>query len=130
MVIQFFRGGRTYKGAKSAIAYLLNNRVKNGTAKVVSGAPDLTLKIIKNVKNKWKFSSGVISFEEMIDNKNVIDDVIDEFERTFFPGFDKDEYNILWVLHTDKNRTELHFIAPRIHLPSWKSYNLFWHKRI
>jgi hypothetical protein len=132
MIVKFFKGGRTAGGAKSAVNYLLNERTATGEAELVRGDPDLTLKIIKEIDNKWKFSSGVISFSEAENFKlddEKLEKIMDEFERTFFPGMEKDEYNILWVKHTDKGRTELHFIAPRIHLPTWKAYNPYLHKK-
>ena len=46
MIVKFFKGGRTLKGAKSAVGYLLNKRVEEGTAKVIKGEPNLTLQII------------------------------------------------------------------------------------
>ena len=128
MLVKFFKGGRTYKGAKSAVDYLLNERLEQGTAQVIKGDPNLTLKIISQIKNKWKFSSGVISFEEKI-NSSLLPQIIEEFERTFFAGMDKDQYNILWIKHEDKGRTELHFIIPKIELKTWKAFNPYLHKK-
>lgn len=128
MICKFFRGGRTYSGAKSAVAYLLNERVEQGQAKVIQGNPDITLNIIKHIKNKWKFSSGVMSFEELLDDKTK-KEIIEEFKKTFFAGLDEEQYNLLIVEHTDKGRTELHFIIPRIELTTGKAFNSFWHKR-
>ncbi len=128
MLVKFFKGGRTKQGAKSAINYLLNERVDEGTAQVVKGDPNVTLGIISQIKNKWKFTSGVISFEEKI-NSSLLPDIVKEFERTFFAGMDKDQYNILWVKHEDKGRTELHFIIPKIELRTWKAFNPYFHKK-
>ena len=128
MICKFFRGGRTYKGAKSAIQYLLDKRVSNGTAKVLLGNPDTTLKIIKQIKNKWKFSSGVMSFEETL-NDTQKQQVIEEFKKTFFCGLDEEQYNLLIVEHTDKGRTELHFLMPRVELTTFKSFNPYWHMK-
>lgn len=130
MVVQFFKGGRTYKGAKSAIAYLLNERVEQGTAKVYQGNPDLTLKIISQNKRKWKFTSGVISFEEPLDKiEKHLPKIKEQFEKTFFPGLSKDQYNILYVLHVDKGRAELHFIVPRTELTTSKDLSIYTHKK-
>jgi len=129
MIVKFFKGGRTFNGAKSAFKYLLNERAEQGTAKVYKGDPDLTLKIIKNIKNKWKFTSGVISFEENITDENILNEIIKEFEKTFFAGLNEDQYNISYILHTDKNRTELHFLAPRLELTSQKAYNPYYVKK-
>ena len=128
MICKFFRGGRTYKGAKSAIQYLLDERVSNGTAKVLLGNPNTTLKIIKQIKNRWKFSSGVMSFEEILTNKEK-QQVIEEFKKTFFCGLTEEQYNLLIVEHTDKGRTELHFLMPRVELTTFKSFNPYWHKK-
>jgi hypothetical protein len=131
MVVQFFKGGRTYKGAKSAVDYLLNNeRVSNGTAKVFKGNSDLTLKIISNNNRVWKFTSGVISFEENYEQvKDKLDDIIKEFEKTFFPGLTKEQYNTFYVLHTDKGRAELHFIIPRTELTTGKDLSIYTHTK-
>ena len=130
MVVQFFKGGRTKQGAKSAVGYLLNQRMEQGTAKVYQGNPDLTLKIISQINRKWKFTSGVISFEEPYDKvKDILPKIKEEFEKTFFPGLSKDQYNILYVLHTDKGRAELHFIVPRIELTTGKDLAIYTHKK-
>lgn len=130
MVVQFFKGGRTLKGAKSAIGYLLNERVKQGTARVYEGNPELTLKIISQIQRKWKFTSGVISFEESYEEiKKILPFIVEEFERTFFAGLNKDQYNILYVLHTDKGRAELHFIVPRTELTTGKDLAIYTHKK-
>lgn len=128
--MQFFKGGRTYQGAKSAVKYLLNERVKEGTAKVYEGNPELTLKLIKSINRKWKFTSGVISFEEPLDKiEKHLPKIKEQFEKTFFAGLEKDQYNILYVLHTDKGRAELHFIVPRIELTTGKDLSIYTHKK-
>jgi len=130
MVVQFFKGGRTKQGAKSAVDYLLNERLEQGTAKVYEGNPDLTLKIINSTNRKWKFTSGVISFEEPYEKiKKVLPFIKERFEETFFAGLEKDQYNILYVLHTDKGRAELHFIVPRMELTTGKDLAIYTHKK-
>ena len=103
MLAKIFKGGLTYEGAVIMIAYLLNERVKRGLAKVVKGDSELTLRIIfqASKKFKWSWISGVLSFSEML-SKDVINSIIKDFERTFFCGMDQSQYNILWVLHIDK----------------------------
>ena len=130
MLAKIFKGGLTYEGAVIMIAYLLNERVKRGLAKVVKGDSELTLRIIfqASKKFKWSWISGVLSFSEML-SKDVINSIIKDFERTFFCGMDQSQYNILWVLHIDKGRTELHFIAPRMELRTRKSFNPYYVKR-
>jgi hypothetical protein len=130
MVVQFFKGGRTYQGAKSAVKYLLNERVKEGTAKVYEGNPELTLKLIKSINRKWKFTSGVISFEENYDQvAENLEFIKSKFEEVFFASMKKEQYNILYVLHTDKGRAELHFIVPRVELTTGKDLSVYTHKK-
>ncbi len=127
MLAKIFRGGLTYQGAVTVILYLLNDRVKIGLAKVIKGDSELTLKIIfqASKKFKWSWFSGVLSFSEML-SRDMINSIIKDFERTFYCGMHPDQYNILWVLHTDKGRTELHFIGPRLELWNRKHYNPYF----
>jgi len=130
MIAKFFRGGRTYKGAQNAIRYLLDpERVKNGTARLIKGDPATALNIIRGIGNKWKFTSGVLSFSELLqgpDADRIKKEIIEDFERVFFPGLQAHEYDIMWVEHTDKGRTELHFLIPRLHLTTGKAYNPYF----
>ena len=130
MLAKIFKGGLTYRGAVTVILYLLNERVRSGLSKVVKGNSKLTLMIISQAskKFKWSWISGVLSFSEIL-SRDVINGIIKDFERTFFCGMDPGQYNILWVLHTDKGRTELHFIAPRMELRTRKHFNPYYVKR-
>ena len=131
MIVKTFKGGRTFGGAKATIQYLLNERTKEGTARLIKGDTDLTESLIKvaSRKQKWSWSSGVLSFSELIENKEEISEIIEEFEKTFFCGMKQENYNTLWVLHEDKGRTELHYICPRMELETGLSYNPYFHKR-
>jgi hypothetical protein len=130
MIVKFFRGGRTRAGARSAVNYLLNERVQEGTARVYKGDPNLTLKIINSIQRKWKFTSGVISFEEPYKQiSSLLPEIVKEFERTFFAGLNEDQYNVLYVLHTDKGRTELHFLIPRAELTTGKDLAVYTHAK-
>jgi len=131
MIAKTFKGGKTSTGARATIEYLLNDRVSQGTSKLLFGDTDITLKLISQAekKQKWSWSSGVLSFEELIKDRDTLDNIINDFEKTFFAGLEKEQYNILWVLHEDKGRTELHYIAPRIELRTGLSYNPYFVKR-
>lgn len=128
MICKFFNTGKSKSSASKQINYLINERVENGTAKVVVGNTDLTLKIINEIDNVWKFNAGVMSFEEHINTKQR-DEIIAKFRETFFPGLKENQYNLLIVEHKDKDRSELHFVIPRIELTTQKAYNAFFHTR-
>ena len=48
MINKTFRGGRSYKGAKATIEYLLNERVEEGNSRVLRGDSELTHSVIYN----------------------------------------------------------------------------------
>ena len=75
MINKTFRGGRSYVGAKATIEYLLNERVEEGTARVLRGDSELTLSFIKYIsrKNRWSWSSGVLTFSETVDDKTKLE---------------------------------------------------------
>lgn len=125
MIIKYFRGGKSKSGA---VEYLLNERVEQGTARVLRGNSEITKQLIKENTNKLKYRSGCLSFEESFMIERDKKEIMDLFEQSTFAGLDKDQYNILWVEHTDKNRIELNFVIPRLELTSMKAYNPHWHK--
>ena len=79
-------------------------------------------------KNRWSWSSGVLTFSETLDDKTKLE-IIDEWRETFFCGFLASQYNDLWINHEDKNRTELHYIMPRLELSSGLAFNPYFVKR-
>ncbi len=51
-----------------------------------------------------------------------------DFEKTLCHGLNENQYNILWVEHTDKGRLELNFVIPKIELTTQKAFNPYFHK--
>ena len=125
MLVKFFRHGTNTKGS---IEYLLNNREELGTATTLRGNPTLTKNIIKNIKQKNKYKSGCLSFEEKDISSQQKQDIMNSFEDMLLAGFDKEQYNILWVEHIDKGRLELNFVIPRIDLTTSKAFNPYYAK--
>ena len=126
MMNKTFSGGRTLRGAKATIAYLLNERTDTGEAVVIEGNPDMTLKFISDAsKNKWCWSSGVLTFEESLDD-DILKEIIEDFKRMTFPGLEPEQYDCLIVKHEDKGRSELHYIIPRIELTTGKAFNPYF----
>ena len=129
MINKTFKGGRTHQGAKGTIAYLLNFRVEEGTSKILEGSPKLTENIIELASQKfqWSWSSGVLSFEETLTEEQKMK-IIQEHKKVFGAGLEEN-LNFLYINHEDKNRTEIHYIIPRIELSSGKSFNPYWVKK-
>lgn len=124
MIWKTFRGGLTFRGAVSTIDYLLNERVDSGEAIIIDGSKQITQALIKEAskKFKWSWSSGVLSFSETISEEEA-KEIIRLHKEVTFAGMKHDQYNILYVLHVDKGRSEIHYIAPRMELSSGKSLN-------
>jgi hypothetical protein len=127
MICKFFSTKKG--GGNSSIDYLLNERVEAGTAKVLKGNEKLTRKIISQIKNKHKTTVGVLSFEESFVSERVKKELMESLENTLFQGMKSDDYNILWVEHTDKGRLELNFVIPKIHLSTGKQLQPYYHKQ-
>lgn len=126
MIAKYFKGGKSKSGA---VEYLLNEREQEGTARTLRGNPELTKQLIKENTNKLKYRSGCLAFEESNITEKQKAEIMDLFEKNTFAGLDKEQYNILWVEHTDKGRLELNFVIPRLELTSGKAFNPHWHEQ-
>ncbi len=130
MLNKTFSGGLTYQGAVNTFIYLLNERVSLGTARLLDGDVEITKELIQLACSKFKsgWSSGVLSFEETISEDTMME-IIAEHKRMTFCGMSEDQYNGAYILHTDKNRTEIHYIFPKIELTTGKMLNPYYVKR-
>lgn len=129
MIVKFFRRG---KGAGAGpINYLLGSSKPREGAKVLYGDPKLTEQLINATPYEQKYKSGVLSFTE--DAEQFSDeqkkDIMQRFEDTLFIGLEPDQYDILWVEHSDKDgRLELNFVIPCQELRSGKRLQPFYAK--
>ena len=145
MLIKFFRHG---KGSGAGpLNYLLGSDRQRADAKVLYGDPVMTEQLINATPFKQKYKSGVLSFTERADtftDKQKMD-IMQRFEKTLFAGLEPDQYDILWIEHSDKNkdletndngkaiegneksgRLELNFVIPCQELRSGKSLQPFF----
>lgn len=125
MICKFFK--TQTGGGVSAINYLLDKRVNQGTAKVLQGDEFLTRELIKSMTQKHKTCVGVLSFEEKNISEELKKEIMESFENALLTPEMKGRYNILWVEHTDKGRLELNFVIPKIDLESKKAFNPYYH---
>ena len=145
MLVKFFRHGSGL-GA-GPLNYLLGSSRDRTDAKVLYGDPMMTEQLINATPFKQKYKSGVLSFTERADqftDKQKID-IMQRFEKTLFAGLEPDQYDILWIEHSDKNqkpdtneygqmiegnrksgRLELNFVIPCQELRSGKSLQPFF----
>ncbi|MBU0517286.1 MAG: relaxase/mobilization nuclease domain-containing protein [Proteobacteria bacterium] len=110
---------------RKAVNYLVNKKDRGVEAEVLRGDPGQTIDLIESLEFKHTYTFGVCSFEPGREVSPEIErDVMDRFENAAFAGLDKDQYNILWVKHTDKAHHELHFIVPRVELSTGRAFNI------
>ena len=127
MIVKIFsnKGGGS---AKASIDYLRGKQQNRIGATVLRGDPDLSLSIAESLEFKNKYTVGCLSFEERsIDPKAKIE-IMDKFEKTMFAGIEKDQYNITWIEHTDKDRVELNFFIPNVELRTNKRLQPYYDK--
>lgn len=125
MICKFFKTRKG--GGVSSVDYMLNERVDQGTARILKGDEFLTRELIKTMTQKHKTCVGVLSFEEKNIDENAKKEIMESFENALLTPEMKGRYNILWIEHTDKGRLELNFIIPKIDLESKKAFNPYYH---
>ena len=127
MLVKFFENEKG--GGVGSVYYLLNDRVQEGTARLLRGDKWLTLSLINAIEFKHKVTFGSLNFTEKNLPNNIKTDIMDRFEKMLLAGLERDKnYNILWVEHTDKENLELNFVIPKIELQSLKSLQPYYHK--
>lgn len=145
MLVKFFSRGSG--GGDSPVDYLLGKDRERDGASILRGNAEITKELINSTDYARRYTSGVLSFEEAPDavTDKTKAQIMDIFEKTIFSGLESDQYNILWVEHTDKDltdkndnamkdregnavkRLELNFLIPNQELRSGKRLQPFFH---
>jgi hypothetical protein len=128
----FARGG----GRASGIDYLLaerdaNKKLRTPPAELLRGDPELIKQVIANLNFSRNYTSGVLSFTETVTEltRDNLQQIIDEFEEMVKAGFDDPgRIDMLWVLHQDKDRAELHWVVANVDLETSKRFQPYYHK--
>lgn len=131
MLFKFFRHG---KKVDNAISYLLgdsksprqHSRLIEGDIEELKSACAIAETLFKR-----SYTSGVLSFS-YDDTKKITEqqkqEIIASFEDALLPGLTKDDdYKIIWVEHTDKQRLELNFVVANVHVPTRKRLQVYYH---
>ncbi len=128
MLVKFWGINQGGGDGDGSVNYLLNERVKQGTAKVLKGDANLTKSLLLSLTQKHKACVGCLSFEEPNINESLKYELMESFENALLTQEMQGRYNILWVEHTDKGRLELNFVIPKIDLERQKAFNPYYHK--
>ncbi len=128
MLVKFWGTNQGGGDGDGSVNYLLNERVKQGTAKVLKGDANLTKSLLLSLTQKHKACVGCLSFEESNIDESLKYELMESFENALLTQEMQGCYNILWVEHTDKGRLELNFVIPKIELGRQKAFNPYYHK--
>ncbi len=128
MLVKFWGINQGGGDGDGSVNYLLNERVEQGTAKVLKGDANLTKSLLLSLTQKHKACVGCLSFEESNINESLKYELMESFENALLTESMQNRYNILWVEHTDKGRLELNFVIPKIDLERRKAFNPYYHK--
>ncbi|GAA9236903.1 hypothetical protein HpHA216_14440 [Helicobacter pylori] len=128
MLVKFWGINQGGGDGDGSVNYLLNERVEQGTAKVLKGDANLTKSLLLSFTQKHKACVGCLSFEESNIDESLKYELMESFENALLTQEMQGRYNILWVEHTDKGRLELNFVIPKIDLIIQKAFNPYYHK--
>ncbi len=128
MLVKFWGTNQGGGDGDGSVNYLLNERVEQGTAKVLKGDANLTKSLLLSLTQKHKACVGCLSFEESNIDESLKYELMESFENALLTESMQNRYNILWVEHTDKGRLELNFVIPKIDLEKQKAFNPYYHK--
>ena len=149
MIVKFFTHG---KGpASGALNYFLKEKAERPSdeanqkrlpleprkhARVLSGDPVVTEQLINATPYQQKYKSGVLSFEKRADELTEQQkfEIMQKSEDTLFCGLERDQFDILWIEHADKDidkdnpvgRLELNFLIAGQELRSGKRLQPFY----
>ncbi|MGV8890086.1 MAG: hypothetical protein ACOH2P_19045 [Pseudomonas sp.] len=127
-------------GQRGAVDYLIADRYEDKETKiwyerdpvpvVLEGDHKAFIQACDGIKFKNKYTSGVLSFSpaetKMINaTPGLKDEIFEDFKKFAFAGIPEDCRNILAVQHTHTRRLEIHYLIPRVHLETGKSWNPF-----
>lgn len=118
MLVKF--NARGAGDGRGPINYLLGKNRDREKAVVLRGNVEQTKQLIDSLSFTRNYTSGTLSFSEEDIAEHQKKEIMDDFERTIFAGFDSNQYDILWIEHRDKDRLELNFLIPNVELKSGK----------
>jgi Relaxase/Mobilisation nuclease domain len=122
-------------GKAAGTDYLMSEKDAQGKernipAEVLRGDPRITKQIISRLNFAQNYKSGVLSFTETVDEigRDKLGEIMDSFEDMVKAGFEDDpgRIDVLWVLHQDKGRAELHWVIPNVDLETGKRFQPYF----
>ena len=126
MLVKFFNRGKG--GGSGPVDYLLGKDRNRENAQTLRGNPDQVKELIDGLSFARNYTSGCLSFAEKDIPEHQKQQLMDSFQDTLMAGLDRNQYDILWVEHKDKNRLELNFLIPNVELSTNKRLQPYYDK--
>jgi hypothetical protein len=95
---------------------------------VLRGDVQQTRELIDSLSFSRNYTSGTLSFKENNISDEQKNKIMDEYQRMLLAGLDRDQYDILWIEHRDKDRLELNFLIPNVELGTGKRLQPYYDK--
>ncbi|EGR0027837.1 relaxase/mobilization nuclease domain-containing protein [Vibrio alginolyticus] len=111
MLVKFFKT-KPNSNPLGGLNYLLHEN-RNATPEVLSGNVEVTKQLLLQNTFTRAYTSGCLSFAEKsidVDSKTQYE-LMESFEKTLLAGLEPEQYDCVWIRHTDKKdgRLELNF---------------------
>lgn len=111
MLVKFFKT-EAHGNPLGGLNYMLHDN-RSASPEVLIGNPDVTRELLLQNEFTRAYTSGVLSFEEKatdVDFETQMN-LCKSFEKTLLAGLEEDQYDCVWIRHTDKKdgRLELNF---------------------
>lgn len=127
MIISFFKSGTS--DSRSPVNYVMGkldhlNNERSVKPKEIGGSIEEFAAAVDFNHNKWKYTSGVISFRDKENPTDAQKEIIlKAFKRVYFAGLDPENIPHVFVEHRDKGNLEIHFLVSRM-TTDGKSFNM------
>ncbi|RVZ48612.1 molybdopterin-guanine dinucleotide biosynthesis protein MobA, partial [Helicobacter pylori] len=93
MLVKFWGTNQGGGDGDGSVNYLLNERVKQGTAKVLKGDVNLTKSLLLSLTQKHKACVGCLSFEEPNIDESLKYELMESFENALLTQEMQNRYN-------------------------------------
>lgn len=132
--------GANDQSATKAVEYFLSDKFydreskkwqfRKPAAELIIGNRELIQRLCQDCQFKNRYTTGVLSFSKEESDRlsaapGKLEQILDEWKAFAFAGVKEDCRASIVVKHQHKERLELHYLIPRVHLESGKYFNPF-----
>lgn len=115
------------KSVKQATRYLLDDK-RDVEPEILMGDRDAFEAVASDVAD-GNYTSQVLRFTENDIPLEKLKEIATEFEEALMPGYQREQFSNLWVMHRDKGSIELHVLTADVDLQTGERIWPYVHKR-